>query len=142
MESLRCGTKWLHEEDEKLKESINNNKSFEEIASEHKRSINAIKCRIVSHIIYPFYKDNKDNKNNDIFLNELSSKYNIEKFYIEKYINKLDTNNSIKSSINNNKNNDSNKLLINKNDNLIEFRLNKIEEKLNYIINMMNIISK
>lgn len=125
MESLRCGKKWLNEEDEQLKELINNNnKSFEEIALHHKRTVKAIKCRVVSHIIYPIYKDNKDNDN---ILNELSLKYNIEKFYIENYINKINTNDLIKMSIEKNKN-----------ENSIEFRLNKIEEKLNYIIEIIS----
>ena len=124
MESLRCGKKWLNEEDEQLKELVNNNKSFEEIASHHKRTVKAIKCRVVSHIIYPIYKDNKDNDN---ILNELSLKYNIEKFYIENYINKINTNDLIKMSIEKNKN-----------ENSIEFRLNKIEEKLNYIIEIIS----
>ena len=130
MESSRCGKKWLNEEDEQLKELVNNNKSFEEIASHHKRTVKAIKCRVVSHIIYPIYKDNKDNKDNndnDDILNELSSKYNIEKFYIENYINKINTNDLIKMSIEKNKN-----------ENSIEFRLNKIEEKLNYIIDIIS----
>ena len=113
MEYLRCGKKWL-----------NNNKSFEEIALHHKRTVKAIKCRVVSHIIYPIYKDNKDNDN---ILNELSLKYNIEKFYIENYINKINTNDLIKMSIEKNKN-----------ENSIEFRLNKIEEKLNYIIDIIS----
>lgn len=124
MESLRCGKKWLNEEDEQLKELVNNNKSFEEIALHHKRTVKAIKCRVVSHIIYPIYKDNKDNDN---ILNELSLKYNIEKFYIENYINKINTNDLIKMSIEKNKN-----------ENSIEFRLNKIEEKLNYIIEIIS----
>jgi hypothetical protein len=46
MESLRCGKKWLNEEDEQLKELVNNNKSFEEIALHHKRTVKAIKCRV------------------------------------------------------------------------------------------------
>lgn len=53
----RVGKLWLKEEDNILLQEINNNKSYEEIALLHKRSIIGIKSRIISQIIYPKYKN-------------------------------------------------------------------------------------
>jgi len=83
-DNLRVGVKWLPDEDETLLEEINDKKTFEEIALAHKRNIGGIKSRIISHIIYPKYKN--ENKNID----ELSNEYNIDKEIINKYINKKD----------------------------------------------------
>jgi hypothetical protein len=81
-------TKWKPEEDAKLIQEIAEKKTYEYIALEHKRTLIAIKCRTVSHIIYTEYK----NGNRDI--DNLSNKYNIEREMIDCYIeknNKYDT---------------------------------------------------
>ena len=87
-ETANVGNKWLIEEDEKLVQEITDNKSYEEIALEHKRTITAIKSRVISHIIYPKYKDNID-------LEKISLEYNIDTEIIKKYINKLETKKSV-----------------------------------------------
>jgi len=128
----RRGKKWHKEEDEQLKKSIKNNKSFEDIALEHKRSIGAIKCRIVSHIIYPHFisitNDTNNNKTSDEIINELATKYNIESDFILKYINKQNTTNTNLSE--------------NTNDISLSNRLNIIEDKLDYIIDHIININK
>ena len=92
-ETSNAGNKWLSEEDDKLVKEITNKKTFEEIAFEHKRTIGGIKSRVISQILYPKYK------NDNIGLDELSSEYKIEKELVEKYINKIETNNAIKKSV-------------------------------------------
>lgn len=87
-ETANVGNKWLIEEDEKLVQEITDNKSYEEIALEHKRTITAIKSRVISHIIYPKYKDNID-------LEKISLEYNIDTELLKKYINKLETKKSV-----------------------------------------------
>lgn len=42
------GTKWTIEEELKLIQEINDNKSYEKIALEHKRTILGIKSRVIS----------------------------------------------------------------------------------------------
>jgi hypothetical protein len=91
----RVGNKWSPEEDYKLLIEISDNKSFEDIALEHKRTIIGIKARVISHILYSQYKD--ENKT----IEELSSIYNIEKNIIEKYIKIIENNNATKKSIEN-----------------------------------------
>ena len=75
-------TKWKPEEDAKLIQEIAEKKTYEYIALEHKRTLVAIKCRAISLIIYPEYK----NGNTDI--DNLSNKYNIEREMIDSYIEK------------------------------------------------------
>ena len=82
-DTSNAGTKWTIEEDKQLVQEIADNKSYEEIALEHKRTILSIKSRVISHIIYP--------------------KYKIDNELITKYINKLKTNNNIQKSVNSNK---------------------------------------
>jgi hypothetical protein len=82
MTLINAGTKWTIEEDNNLIEEIKNNKSYEEIALEHKRTITAIKSRVISHIIYPKYKD-------DIDYEKISIEYKIDKEIIMRRINKL-----------------------------------------------------
>ena len=92
-ETSRVGNKWLPEEDYKLLKEINDNKSFEDIALEHKRTIVGIKARVISHILYAQYKDGIKT------IDELSYEYNIEKNLVEKYIRTINNNNAIKKSI-------------------------------------------
>jgi hypothetical protein len=116
--TLRVGVKWFPDEDKKLLEEINENKTFEEIALEHKRTITGIKARIISQIIYHKYKN--ENKNID----NLSNEFNIDKEIINKYINKIEGK--------------KNKEIINKN-NLIEDNiLKRIENKLDKILLFLN----
>lgn len=56
-ETSNAGIKWCKDEDDKLVQEIMENKTYEEIALEHKRTITGIKSRVISHIIYPKYKD-------------------------------------------------------------------------------------
>jgi hypothetical protein len=56
-ETSNVGTKWTIEEDNRLVEEIIENKTYEEIALEHKRTVFGIKLRVISHIIYPKIKD-------------------------------------------------------------------------------------
>ena len=88
-ETTNVGKKWYIEEDEKLVQEIHDNKSYEEIALEHKRTVTGIKSRVISHIIYPKYKEN----NMDI--EKISLEYNIDIELLKKYINKLDTKKSV-----------------------------------------------
>lgn len=129
-ETLNAGNKWLPEEDEKLIQEITNKISFEDIALEHKRTITAIKSRVISHILYTQYKN--ENKTID----DLSVEYNIEKYLIEKYINKLDTNNSIKKSVDKNKQYNNIKLKIN--EKLLLDKIHTIEQKLDFIISIIS----
>jgi len=120
----RFGKKWLLDEDEELIKEIEDKKSYEEIALNHKRTINGIILRVIDKIIYNEYKN--DNKSID----DLSIIYNIDKFLIEKQITKLEINNSIKK----NREKKDIENIIN-HIKLIEKRLENIENKLELIIN-------
>ena len=87
-ETSRIGKKWLQEEDDELLKELNDKKTYEEIALNHKRTIGGIKSRIICNILYLQYK----NKNKTI--EELASEYNIETELVIKYINKLENKNS------------------------------------------------
>jgi len=112
-ETSRSGTKWLLEEDTKLIEEISKNISYDEIALEHKRTITAIKARVISHIIYPIFKEGTKT------IDEISIEYKINKETINKYINKLDTIKSIDINIS------------------FEKRLQNLEDKLDHIISLL-----
>jgi hypothetical protein len=96
-----AGKKWTNKEDEQLLEEINNNKSYDEIALNHKRSKYAIILRVISQIIYPKYYDNENdnddnNDNKDDITNEIISKeYNIDIELLKRNINNI----KIKKSI-------------------------------------------
>lgn len=96
-DTSNAGTKWTIDEDKNLVQEIVDNKSYEEIALEHKRTILSIKSRVISNIIYPKYKD--DIVNN---IEKISIEYKIDNELITKYINKLKTNNNIQKSVNSN----------------------------------------
>ena len=96
-ETSKAGSKWTIEEDNKLFEEMNDNKTYEEIALEHKRTIVGIKSRVISHVIYPKHKDNID-------IDKLSVDYNIDIQTLNKYINKLASTQEIKKT-NNEENN-------------------------------------
>lgn len=141
-ETSRAGNKWLPEEDDKLVQEISDKKSFEDIALEHKRTITGIKSRVISQIIYKQYKDG--NKSID----DLSSEYNIEKDLVDKYINKIETNNAIKKSVaqNNSDNKEetieskpkTNRKLLFEKITSLETKILTIEQKLDFIISIIS----
>lgn len=89
-ETSRAGTKWTEEEDKQLLKSITDNKSYEEIALEHKRTIIGIKSRVIKEILYNKYK----NENRDI--NELIKEYNLDMDIVYRYINNYEKKQEIK----------------------------------------------
>ena len=72
-DTSNAGTKWTIDEDKNLVQEIVDNKSYEEIALEHKRTILSIKLRVISHIIYPKYKDDIENN-----IEKISIEYKID----------------------------------------------------------------
>lgn len=133
------GVKWTTDEDEELIKEITEKKTYEEIALNHKRTIGGITSRVISHIIYPIYKNNLE-----IDIDEIANKYNIDKEKILKSIQKLDTNNekkilkSIKKLDTNNK--DKNKLIKENND-IIKY-LDELNNKINDINNKLDKLIK
>ena len=80
-ETCNAGKKWELNEDELLIKLLNENKSYEEIAKEFKRTVNSIKARIIDKIIFLEY-------NNGNF-NELAEKYKFNDIlYLERIIKK------------------------------------------------------
>ena len=78
-ETCNAGKKWEINEDELLIKLFNENKSFEEIAKEFKRTVGSIKSRIIDKIIFPEY--NKEN------IKELAKKYKFDDVeYLERMI--------------------------------------------------------
>ena len=55
-ETLNVGKKWTINEDDRLAQEITEDKTYEEIALEHKRTVNSIELRIISRIIFPKIK--------------------------------------------------------------------------------------
>jgi hypothetical protein len=92
-ETLNVGTKWTIEEDNKLVQEITDNKTYEEIALEHKRTINSIRLRVISHIIYPKIKDDVE-----FDIKALSLKYKIYEEQIIMQLNKIKNKELIKQS--------------------------------------------
>jgi hypothetical protein len=132
-ETSRVGTKWLSDEDEKLVEEISNNKTYDEIALEHKRTSKGIIIRVISHIIYPIFR--KGSKTID----ELSVEYKIDKELLEKYINKFKNDKNIKNSVENDslENTPKRKKIYEK---IISFenRFGILENKLDHIIGLLS----
>ena len=135
-ETSRAGKKWLAEEDAKLVEEITDKKTFEEIALEHKRTIGSIKSRVISQILYPKYK------NDNTGFDDLSREYNIEKDLVEKYINKIESNNAITKSDSEEKNGEAkpktNRGLLFEKLALLETKMLTIEQKLDFIISIIS----
>ena len=95
-ETSNVGTKWTIEEDTKLVQEITENKTYEEIALEHKRTVLGIKLRVISHIIYPKIKDAAtavadaaDVAISDMDMEELALEYKIDTSQLIRHINKL-----------------------------------------------------
>jgi hypothetical protein len=110
----RIGKRWTTEEDDQLCQEIEENKTYDEIALSHKRTLCGIKSRVITNIMYPKYK------NDNITIDELSELYKIDVTLIEKYIQKLETPSIKKPS---------------KKEDIIEYRLMMIEQKLDTILN-------
>lgn len=83
-ETLNVGTKWTIEEDNKLVQEITDNKTYEEIALEHKRTAYGIQLRVISRIIYPKIKDD-----DEIDMEKVALEYNINTKELLYNINKL-----------------------------------------------------
>ena len=92
-ETLNVGTKWSIEEDNKLVQEIADNKAYEEVALEHKRTILGIKIRVISCIIYPKIKDYLV-----IDIEGLSVKYKIDASLLTRQINKIKSKDVIKQT--------------------------------------------
>lgn len=76
-ETSNAGKKWETEEDELLVKLVNEDKSYEEIAKEFKRTVGSIRARIIDKIIFPEY----NNEN----ISELVKKYNFNNVeYLER----------------------------------------------------------
>ena len=102
------GKKWTITEDEQLLQEVNNNKNYDVIALNHKRTKNAIILRVISHIIYPLYNNNNnnddnnndDNNNDDNNINYeiISKEYNIDIELVKRNIYKYKNKNSIQNN--------------------------------------------
>jgi len=87
-DTINAGTKWSEEENNKFIKEISDNKSYEEIALEHKRTILAIHIRVISHIIYPKYKEDIEN-GNEVDIEKISLEYKIDSDLIRRKLNSL-----------------------------------------------------
>ncbi len=85
-ETSNVGTRWTIDEDTKLVQEIIENKTYEEIALEHKRTVLGIKLRVISHIIYPKIKDATDD---DADMEALALEYKIDTSQLIRQIDKL-----------------------------------------------------
>lgn len=83
-ETMNVGKKWTIEEDNKLVQEITENKTYEEIALEHKRTANSIQLRVISHIIYPKIKNDVETD-----MGKVALEYNIGAEKLLYNINKL-----------------------------------------------------
>jgi hypothetical protein len=108
------GKKWTNIEDNQLITEINDKKSYDEIALNHKRSKYAIILRVISNIIYPKYYNDNDNDNDNDNSNDndndndndngndndefISKEYNIDINLLKKNINNIKIKNSIISN--------------------------------------------
>jgi len=131
----RAGSRWTEEDDNILKNHIENeNYDYEEISKELKRSPNGIRERVVSKFIHPKYKEG-------LSITELSKIYKIYPDDISKKVKKFDdeyisinditgnTSSIIRKIIENDTNN-------NKLDKIIEY-LDKIDDKLGKMVYKM-----
>jgi len=83
-ETMNAGKKWTIEEDNKLVQEITENKTYEEISLEHKRTAYSIQLRVISRIIYPKIKDDVE-----IDMEKVALEYNISTKELLYNINKL-----------------------------------------------------
>jgi hypothetical protein len=83
-ETMNVGKKWTIEEDNKLVQEITENKTYEEISLEHKRTANSIQLRVISRIIYPKIKNDVETD-----MEKVALEYNIGAEKLLYNINKL-----------------------------------------------------
>jgi hypothetical protein len=83
-ETTNAGKKWSIEEDNKLVQEFTDNKTYEEIALEHKRTPYSIQLRVISRIIFPKIKDDID-----VDMEQIAFDYNINTKELIYNINKL-----------------------------------------------------
>ncbi len=83
-ETSNVGTKWTIEEDDRLAQEFTDNKTYEEIALEHKRTVYGIQLRVISRIIFPKIKDYLD-----VDMEQIALEYNIRAKELIYNINKL-----------------------------------------------------
>jgi hypothetical protein len=83
-ETINIGKKWTIEEDDRLVQEFMDNKTYEEIALEHKRTVYSIQLRVISHIIFPKIKDDLD-----VDMEQIAVEYNIRTKELIYNINKL-----------------------------------------------------
>ena len=88
-ETSNVGTRWTIDEDTKLVQEIIENKTYEEIALEHKRTVLGIKLRVISHIIYPKIKDAVFATDEDADMEALALEYKIDTSQLIRQIDKL-----------------------------------------------------
>ena len=84
----RIGKKWTEKEDNQLIKEINDSKNYEEIALKHKRTVLAIKLRVINNIISPKINLNSD----EINIEDISKEYNIDIDMLKLNLNKKDKN--------------------------------------------------
>jgi len=117
-DTSKSGSRWTIEEHKQLLEELKNNKPYEDIAIDHKRTVTAIKARVVCNIIILIYNiDEIESK-----IDEISEKYNIEPEIISRYVKKQIIYNENTKEVKNNKYKPSS---------TIESRLENIENLLN-----------
>jgi hypothetical protein len=117
-DTSKSGSRWTIEEHKQLLEELKNNKPYEDIAIDHKRTVTAIKARVVCNIIILIYNiDEIESK-----IDEISEKYNIEPEIISRYVKKQIIYNENIKEVKNNKYKPSS---------TIESRLENIENLLN-----------
>ncbi len=101
-ETSNVGTKWTIDEDTKLVQEIIENKTYEEIALEHKRTVLGIKLRVISHIIYPkikdavFVADAAVATDEDADMEALALEYKIDTSLLIRQINKIKMKETVK----------------------------------------------
>jgi len=95
-ETSNAGNKWTIEEDNKLIQEITDDKTYEEISLEHKRTIQSIKSRVISHIIYPKIKDDIE-----IDIEDLVLEYKLDEEQITRHLNKIKNKELIKNNSDN-----------------------------------------
>jgi len=83
-ETTNAGKKWTIEEDNKLVQEFTDNKTYEEIALEHKRTPYSIQLRVISCIIFPKIKNDID-----VDMEQIAFDYNINSKELIYNINKL-----------------------------------------------------
>jgi hypothetical protein len=95
-ETSNAGNKWTIEEDNKLIQEITDDKTYEEISLEHKRTIQSIKSRVISHIIYPKIKNDIE-----IDIEDLVLEYKLDEEQITRHLNKIKNKELIKNNSDN-----------------------------------------